>query len=111
MKLWPFFCYLTAPDVTATWFIDPPYKGEAGRLYRHHSIDYAALAGWCRSRRGQVIVCERQGASWLPFLPLTTVKATPGSRGKGTSAEVVWQHGPAQRALFTLTCDILAPPP
>lgn len=44
---------------------------------------------WCKDRRGQVIVCENAGATWLPFEPLATIKAT-----RGTSQEVSWvNHG------------------
>ena len=72
----------------ATWFIDPPYQKQ-GEHYHHGAgdIDFAALGRWCRSRRGQVIVCENDGADWLPFEPLRDVKTT---RASGRSAEVVW---------------------
>ncbi len=72
----------------ATWFIDPPYQ-VAGRHYRFGSeqLDYARLAKWCRSRPGQVIVCENEGADWLPFRPLAAVKTT---RAKRRSKEVIW---------------------
>ena len=41
--------YTKAPERFATWFIDPPYLGSAGRLYKHGAkdIDYAALSRWC----------------------------------------------------------------
>lgn len=72
----------------ATWFVDPPYQ-EAGRYYRFGSglLDYAALATWCRERSGQVIVCENEGARWLPFEPLAAVKTT---RAERRSKEVIW---------------------
>ncbi len=72
----------------ATWFIDPPYQ-EAGQHYRFGSkeIDYRELSRWCRSRPGQVIVCENSGASWLPFRELAAVKTTRANR---KSREVVW---------------------
>lgn len=54
----------------ATWFIDPPYCSTAGRYYRYSQIDYESLAHWCRTRHGQIIVCEGQEATWLPFTPL-----------------------------------------
>ncbi|MGN6108961.1 MAG: hypothetical protein ACTHU0_27895 [Kofleriaceae bacterium] len=81
--------YTLAPDVDeATWFIDPPYE-RAGRHYVHGSsgIDYAALGAWCRARRGQTIVCEQVGATWLPFRPHAVLKAGPNSQ---RSAEAVW---------------------
>lgn len=74
----------------ATWFVDPPYQ-RAGHHYRHGSdrIDYTALGQWCRwlasGTTRQVIVCEQEGASWLPFAPLGRIKAM-----LGTSNEVWW---------------------
>lgn len=80
--------YRNAPDVEATWFIDPPYQCVA-RGYREGSakMDYTALATWCRSRRGQVIVCEQEGADWLPFQPH---RSQQNVQSTGTSQEVVW---------------------
>ena len=72
----------------ATWFIDPPYQ-IPGKRYYHSSkeIDYRALAKWCRSRRGQVIVCEKEGAKWLNFKPLASVKTARVGR---RSREAIW---------------------
>jgi 16S rRNA G966 N2-methylase RsmD len=72
----------------ATWFIDPPYQ-LAGQYYHHgsRSIDFDQLGQWCRSRPGQIIVCENEGANWLPFEPLDAVKTTRAGR---RSQEVVW---------------------
>lgn len=74
--------------VQATWFVDAPYQS-AGRHYHYSSaeIDYNELANWCRSRPGQVIVCENEGADWLPFERLDSVKTTRAGR---RSKEVVW---------------------
>jgi hypothetical protein len=41
-----------------------------GYLYPYNRLNYSELAAWCRSRPGQVIVCEEEGADWLPFRPL-----------------------------------------
>lgn len=79
--------YTAAPDVPATWFVDPPYNNKAGSYYVHADIDYPALGRWCQNRTGQVIVCENEGATWLPFRPFATFK--PGVNGKG-SKEVIW---------------------
>jgi site-specific DNA-adenine methylase len=76
---------------SATWFIDPPYE-VAGRAYRFHSINYPDLRQWCRSRSGQVIVCENAGASWLQFQPFRTIKALEGKRGGKRSEEVIWTN-------------------
>ena len=78
-----------ALDFDATWFVDPPYNNKAGSYYVHSDIDFAALGKWCRSRRGQVIACENEGATWLPFRPFATLKA--GVNGKG-SREVIWTN-------------------
>jgi site-specific DNA-adenine methylase len=77
----------------ATWYIDPPYIG-AGKFYRHPSsgIDYNHLGAWCRGIRGHVIVCENEGADWLPFSNVMHVKATAGRKRKGVSAEVTYEH-------------------
>ena len=64
--------YTEAPDAEATWFIDPPYASHPGH-YPGGAPDFSALAAWCRSRRGQALVCETSGADWLPFRPITTV--------------------------------------
>src|SRR5688572_29338522 len=63
-------------NVEATYFIDPPYQ-VGGDEYVHNKIDYVELAAWCKSRDGQVIVCENTKADWLPFLPM---KKQRGSR-------------------------------
>ena len=84
--------YVDIPDQgPATWFIDPPYE-VAGRAYKFHSIDYPALGEWCRSRSGQVIVCENAGATWLPFVPFRTIKGLEGKRGGKKSVEVIWTN-------------------
>lgn len=81
--------YRDAPDVDATWFVDPPYQ-VAGRYYRHSEVDYADVASFVRSRRGLVIACEQHGADWLPFTAVGAIKATAGSNRSGTSAEVAF---------------------
>lgn len=74
----------------ATWFIDPPYQHQ-GKHYHHgaEGIDFAFLGDWCRTRTGQVIVCENEGANWLPFRTLADVKTT---RAASRSVEVVWTN-------------------
>lgn len=82
--------YSDAPNVSATWFVDPPYV-VAGRHYRYRISDYSALAAWCRARKGQIIVCEGNGADWLPFKPLGEFRSNPCRSRRSTSAEVVWE--------------------
>jgi site-specific DNA-adenine methylase len=81
--------YADLANVEATWFVDPPYAG-AGKHYRHADVDYTVLADWCRGRRGQTIVCENEGAAWLPFKPFGKFKANESRTGGKTSSEVVW---------------------
>lgn len=89
-----------AGDEETTWFIDAPYQGKCGRLYRFKVADYASLGEWCRGRKGQVIVCERAGADWLPFEPFGKFKAMGGPRGKSHSHEVIWTNErPEERAV------------
>lgn len=98
--------YRDAPDVEATWYVDPPYQGRAGRKYPCGSdaIDYADLGAWCRSRIGQVMVCEGPDADWLPFSPLATIRGANGTHRSGTSEEVIWCNDgwrpPVQGALL-----------
>jgi hypothetical protein len=91
--------YTEAPEIEATWFIDPPYHVDGrpqsrGMGYAEgcnsHSLDYGSLADWCRERRGQKIVCEQQGASWLPFEHLRHARNSIGNK----AAEVVWADPP-----------------
>lgn len=80
--------YSVAPEAvrSATWFIDPPYlvKGSYYR-YRLTGEDYDELGRWARQREGQVIVCEGEGAAWLPFEPMGSFKSS-----LGRALEQVW---------------------
>ena len=86
IKHWEIICgdYTNAPDIEATWFIDPPYRGESGMGYRHSSamIDYHTLAAWALSRKGEIICCEGEGADYLPFVPLVELKGVAGKVSK-----------------------------
>ncbi len=77
-----------APDIEATWFIDPPYKEDAGRGYRYGSklINYIKLAEWAKNRKGEVIFCEGECGDYLPFDPLLNLKGVAGK----TSKEVIY---------------------
>lgn len=77
---------------SATWFIDPPYQGTPGRRYPHHQIDYPSLAAWCKALTGQVIVCEHEGADWLPFSPVGETYSTVARRNPDRPAlrEMMW---------------------
>ena len=78
--------YKELPNIEATWFIDPPYQ-YGGELYKVNNINYTELAYWCKTRKGQVIVCENSKANWLPFKYLTKIT---GQRMK--TNEVFWSN-------------------
>jgi site-specific DNA-adenine methylase len=58
--------YKDLDNIEATWFIDPPYSNK-GKHYIFSKIDFEHLGEWCKTRKGQVIVCEQEGANWLEF--------------------------------------------
>ena len=91
IRHWRVICgdYTEAPDVPATWFIDPPYNGRAGKHYPVRDVDYDALGSWCRTRRGTVIVCEQAGATWMDWTHTLTLRSASGVNRPKTSAEVV----------------------
>jgi site-specific DNA-adenine methylase len=68
-------CYKDIENVTATWFIDPPYQF-GGQHYKesNKNLNFTELAEWCRSRNGQTIVCENSKADWLPFKKVIKTK-------------------------------------
>ena len=73
--------YTIAPNIEATWFVDPPYRDAPGDGYAHGSsqMNYQELSAWVRSRLGQLICCEGPNGDYLPFRPLLTL---PGVAGK-----------------------------
>lgn len=85
--------YQNITNIQATWFVDPPYSGSAGRLYTYNQIDYNELARFCEQRKGQVLVCEQQGATWLPFKPFCRAKSLEGPKGKSSLVEAIWTKG------------------
>lgn len=98
-----------APEIEATWFIDPPYQPKVatpngpktgspqGMGYAKGcdsgELDYAALGEWCRSRPGQVIVAEQYPADWLPF----SFQAISSDSSGAAKNEVVWHSHPTDR--------------
>jgi hypothetical protein len=74
-------------DKAATWFIDPPYE-VAGKTYVHDFHNFAHLQHWSMTRKGLVIVCENEGAKWLPFKPFAVARSNQG--GAMTNREVVY---------------------
>lgn len=93
--------YRLAPDIEATWFIDPPYKDSPGDGYAYGSslIDYKGLAEWAGQRKGQVVFCEGENGDYLPFRRLLNL---PGVAGKRSMERIY--HRPAnicsQQELF-----------
>jgi hypothetical protein len=101
--------YQDAPEIEATWFVDPPYQvrpvapgnpktgSPQGMGYAAGcdaaSLDYDALADWCRTRKGQVIAVEQSSATWLPFSFQALSQDSSGS----LKTEVVW-HSHAEPA-------------
>jgi hypothetical protein len=90
IRHWKFIegTYYNLPNEEATYFIDPPYQ-YGGEFYVHSNkkMDYPYLAKWCKSRKGQVIVCENTKANWLPFRPLMPLQ---GARLK--TVEAIWSN-------------------
>lgn len=99
IRHWQVTCgdYRDLPGYDGTWFTDPPYQ-QAGQYYRNSEIDYGELAQWCHERGQQVIACEADGASWLPFSPLAGIDGTEGSQKKSRARlEVMWTNGSTGR--------------
>jgi site-specific DNA-adenine methylase len=68
--------YTSTQDLTATWYIDPPYQGNGGQYYRfgNKGFDYESLREWILNRKGQIIVCENTEATWMDFKPLVEIQ-------------------------------------
>lgn len=82
--------YREIPNQEATWFIDPPYQYGGHKYPRNNkSINFHQLADWCKSRDGQIIVCENTKADWLPFYAMTEMH---GARFETT--EAIWSNYP-----------------
>lgn len=92
--------YQTLDNAEATWFIDPPYV-HGGDQYKvnNRDLDYAALGEWCKSRRGQVIVCENMDADWLEFKPLRSLIGQMGNR----TVEALWSNLPTEYDMIQTT--------
>jgi site-specific DNA-adenine methylase len=84
--------YTQAPDIEASWFVDPPYQHQ-GHHYEagNDAINYTALSDWCQTRKGQVIVCEASPGDWLPFRHHRIQNTNLRNTG---SQELVWYSHP-----------------
>ena len=79
--------YSCAPDIEATWFIDPPYQHNKYPYGYSPKPDYTVLGDWCYGRKGQVIACDNMGADWLPFRPLVSLSGQRTHR-----VECIWTN-------------------
>lgn len=97
--------YAAVSDIEATWFVDPPYQLTGyGYVHSSKAMDFATLATWCRSRRGQIIMCENPGADWLPFAPFGSVT---GMSGAPSREAIWWQDSARTQELLPLAASPL----
>jgi 16S rRNA G966 N2-methylase RsmD len=80
--------YEDIENIEATWFIDPPYQF-GGEHYKESSknLNFSKLAEWCKSRNGQIIVCENTKANWMEFKPMVNMTGTTY-----TTTEAIWSN-------------------
>lgn len=94
IKHWEFLLasYENLKNESATYFIDPPYQF-GGHCYKesNKNINYGHLSKWCKSRSGQVIVCENTKANWLDFRPFVNQQCNAGQ-----NFEAIWLNEPSQ---------------
>ena len=85
--------YEDLENENATWFIDPPYQF-GGQHYKESSknIDFNFLANWCKSRIGQVIVCENTKANWLNFKEFILRCDNSANAHKNKTIEAIWTN-------------------
>lgn len=83
IKHWKIECkdYRLIDNIKGTYFIDPPYQKE-GKFYVHNTsqINFLSLGEWCKSRNGQVIVCDNITANWLDFVPISNNKGASNNK-------------------------------
>jgi hypothetical protein len=92
IKHWKFnlLSYDEIENEDATWFVDPPYQF-GGEHYKmsNKTIDFNALGVWCKSRLGQVIVCENTKADWMCFKPMKDLYGA-----YSLTTEAIWSNLP-----------------
>lgn len=80
--------FTDAPEIGATWFIDPPYQfGGGSYVMSNKKINFLELRQWCESRQGQVIVCENTKADWMSFYPVAEQRGSIKS-----NTEAIWTN-------------------
>ena len=84
--------YENIENENATWFVDPPYMF-GGEHYKqsNKNLDFKQLGEWCKSRNGQIIVCENTKADWLDFKPIIKMQGTIHK-----TTEVIWSNVPTE---------------
>jgi hypothetical protein len=87
IRHWKIFnkSYTELDNLGGYWFVDAPYNSIPGQKYVYNKVDYAHLSEWAKTRNGQAVVCEMEGANWMNFEPLVKAKSS-----KGYNLEVVW---------------------
>lgn len=92
IRHWKIKCddYRNIENIEATWFIDPPYQfgGQHQYQFNNKLIDFMKLGEWCKSRNGQVLVCENTKADWLPFTPMKIIQGCANS----FTTEAIWSN-------------------
>lgn len=86
--------YREIKNIEATWFIDPPYQTSGYKYnFGNSKIDYRGLGEYCKSRTGQVIVCENGDADWLDFKSIKTFTgAFRYKENVNSKEECVWYN-------------------
>lgn len=80
--------YQLVEDIKCTHFLDPPYQfGGEHYVKGSKDIHFGKLAEFCKSRTGQVIVCENMKATWLPFVPLVKMNGM-----REVTTEGIWTN-------------------
>ena len=92
IRHWVIRCgsYDEIENETACYFIDPPYQvgGQHQYKFNNRQIDYQKLGEWCKSRNGQVIVCENTKADWLPFYAMKELQGVANT----DTTEAIWSN-------------------
>ncbi len=98
--------YEDLENENATWFIDPPYE-YGGHSYKesNKNLDFNSLANYCKSRIGQVIVCENTKATWLDFKEFVSRCDNSANAHGNKTTEAIWtnfktQYDSIQQDLF-----------
>lgn len=95
--------YEDIENENATWFIDPPYQF-GGHSYKesNKNLDFNSLANWCKSRLGQVIVCENTKATWMDFKPVIQMQGSVFNTTEAIWTNFKTQYDSVQQELFNL---------